>query len=127
MFAVSGGFDSQRAEAALRLTAKELRRVVDKRVGPAELKRTKDYLLGTFRLGLEGTGSQMMFVGESLLNYGRVINPSETLEGIRSVTAEDVQRVAADVLDPGRMTLSVVVPTGQPQDEAAWLSTLSAL
>lgn len=127
VFAVSGGFDSQRAEAALRLTAKELRRVVDKRVGPAELKRTKDYLLGTFRLGLEGTGSQMMFVGESLLNYGRVINPSETLEGIRSVTAEDVQRVAADVLDPGRMTLSVVVPTGQPQDEAAWLSTLSAL
>lgn len=127
VFAVSGGFDSRRAEAALRLTAKEMRRVVDKKVGPAELKRTKDYLLGTFRLGLEGTGNQMMFVGESLLNYGRVVNPSETIEGIRAVTADDVQRVAADVIDPVRMTLSVVVPVGQPQDEAAWLSTLSEL
>jgi len=127
VFAVSGGFDSRRAEAALRLTAKEMRRVADKKVGAAELKRTKDYLLGTFRLGLEGTGNQMMFVGESMLNYGRVVCPAETIAGIQSVSAEDVQRVAADVIDPSRMTLSVVVPVAQPQDETAWLSALSEL
>lgn len=127
IFAVSGGFDSQRAEAALRLTAKELRRVIDKKVGAAELRRTKDYLLGSFRLGLEGTGSQMMFVGESLLNYGRLVRPEETLAGIQAVTADDVQRVAADVFDPSRQTLSLVVPSAQPQDEAAWRGTLAAL
>ncbi len=127
VFAISGGFDSQRAEAALKLTAKEMRRVIDKKVSPSELVRTKEYLLGTFRLGLEGTGSQMMYVGESLLNYGRVVRPEETLAGIQAVTAEDVQRVAADVFDPCRMTLSLVVPNAQPQEEAAWLGTLAAL
>jgi predicted Zn-dependent peptidase len=127
LFAVSGGFDSQRAAAALTLTAKEIRRVLDKRVGVSELRRTKDYLLGTFRLGLEGTGNQMMFIGESFLNYGRVVHPEETLAGIQAVTADDVQRVAADVFDPGRMTLSLVVPAAQPQDESAWLGSLSAL
>ena len=127
VFAISGGFDSQRAEAALKLTAKEMRRVIDKTVTARELGRTKEYLLGTFRLGLEGTGSQMMYIGESLLNYGRVVRPEETLAGIQAVTADDVQRVAADVFDPCRMALSLVVPNAQPQDEAAWLGTLSVL
>jgi predicted Zn-dependent peptidase len=127
LFTISGGFDSQRAEAALKLTAKEIRRVLDKKVGAGELKRAKDYLLGTFRLGLEGTGSQMMFIGESLLNYGRVVRPEETIAGIQAVTAEDVRRVAADVFEPSRLTLALVVPAAQPQDESAWLGALSAL
>lgn len=127
VYAISGGFDSQRALAALKLTAREVRRVIDTRVGAQEMKRTKDYLLGTFRLGLEGTGSQMMYLGESLLNYGRVVRPEETIAGIQAVTAEDVQRVAADVFDPCRMTLSLVVPDAQPQDETEWLGALAAL
>jgi predicted Zn-dependent peptidase len=127
MFTVSAGFDTQRAAAALELTAKEIRRVLDKKVGAGELKRTKDYLLGSFRLGLEGTGNQMMFLGESLVNYGRVVHPKETIAALQSVTADDVQRVANEVFEPARMTLSLVVPTAQPQSEHAWLETLSAL
>lgn len=127
MFTISGGFDTQRAEAALRLTAKEVRRVLDKKVSAPELKRTKDYLLGTFRLGLEGTGSQMLLLGESLLNFGRVILPEETIRGIRAVTADDIQRVASDIFSPARMTLSLVVPNNQPQDEAAWRGTFNEL
>ena len=127
VFAVSGGFDGARAVAALKLTAKELRRVVDAPVGAGELKRAKDYLLGTFRLGLEGTGSQMMYIGESVLNYGRVVRPEETIEGLRAVTADDVQRVAADVFDPRRMTLSLVTPAGLPLGDTEWLGSLAAL
>lgn len=127
MFTVSGGFDTQRAAAALVLTAKELRRVLDVKVGARELRRTKDYLLGTFRLGLEGTSNQMSYIGESVLNYGRVVSPEETIARVEAVTADDVQRVAADVFDPSRLTLSLVVPTAQPQSGADWLSALSVL
>ncbi len=127
MVTISGGFDSQRASAALKLTAKELRRVLDKKVSGAELRRTKDYLLGSFRLGLEGTGNQLMFLGESLLSYGRVVRPEETIAGIQAVTADDVQRVANDVFEPERMTLSLVVPIAQSENEEQWLDTLSVL
>jgi len=127
MFTISGGFDTQRAEAALKLTAKEVRRVIDKKVSAPELKRTKDYLLGTFRLGLEGTGNQMLLLGESLLSYGRVMLPEDTIKGIQAVTADDIQRVAADVFTPAQMTLSLVVPNTQPQDETAWRDTFTAL
>jgi len=127
VFAISGGYDCQRALAALKLTAKEIRRVVDTKVGARELKRTKDYLLGIFRLGLEGTGNQMMFLGESLLNYGRVVRPEETIEGVQSVTSEDVRRVAEDVFEPSRLTLSLVVPNTQPERVEDWQDSLSAI
>ena len=127
VFTVSGGFDVQRAVAALRLTAKEIRRLMDTKVTAPELKRTKDYLLGSFRLGLEGTGNQMMYIAESLLNYGRVVRPEETIAGIQAVTADDVRRVAEDVFEPSRMTLSLVVPTTQPESEDDWRACLSVL
>ena len=120
-FTVSGGFDARRAEPALRLTVKELRRVIEDKVGARELKRAKDYLLGTFRLGLEGSGNQMMFLGESMLNYGRVVNPEETIAGIGAVTPDEVRRVAEDVFEPSRMTLALVVPKAQTQGEDDWL------
>ncbi len=126
-FTVSGGFDALRAESALRLTVKELRRVIEAKVGSRELKRAKDYLLGTFRLGLEGSGNQMMFIGESMLNYGRVVNPEETIVGISAVTPDDVRRVAEDVFEPARMTLALVVPKEQPQGEDDWLALFEKL
>ncbi len=127
VFAISGGYDTGRAMAALKLTAKEIRRLLDKKVTALELKRAKEYLLGTFRLGLEGTGSQMMYVGESFLNYGRLVRPEETLAGIQAVTADDVQRVAADVFGPSRMTMSLVVPNAQPESEGDWLASFAAM
>jgi predicted Zn-dependent peptidase len=120
MFTISGGFDASRAEAALKLTSKEVRRIIEKKVTPAELKRAKDYLQGTFRLGLEGVEHQMLMLGSSMLNYGRLIKPEETLIGIRKVTAEDVQHVAETVFTPDRLTLSLVVPNEQKQSEADW-------
>jgi len=126
-FTISGGFDARRAESALRLTVKELRRVIDAKVGARELKRAKDYLLGTFRLGLEGSGNQMMFLGESMLNYGRVVNPEETITGIGAVTPDDVRRVAEDVFEPARMTVALVVPKAQAQSDDDWLKLFDKL
>ena len=69
----------------------------------------------------------MMFLGESLLNYGRVVRPEETIEGLQSVTADDVRRVAGDVFEPSRMTLSVVVPSTQSECAEDWQDSLSAI
>jgi len=124
LFTVSGGFDTQRARAALKLTAKEIRRVLTSSVGAAELKRTKEYLLGAFRLGLEGAGSQMTYLGECMQNYGRFIHPDETIAAIQAVTAADVRHVAEDVFEPSRMTLSLVVPNAHPVSDEDWIACL---
>ncbi len=124
MLVISAGLDRLRADRALRLIACEVDRVRSQAAGVAELRRTKDYLLGSFRLGLEGTGGQLSWVGESLAQYGRLLDPAEFIDQVRSATAEDVRAVAATVFDPQRMTLSLVVPQKHPLDEAAWLATM---
>ncbi len=121
---IAAGLDRGRADRALRLIAREIDRVRSKAVGAAELRRTKDYLLGSFRLGLEGTGGRLSWVGESLAQYGRLLNPNEFIDQVRSTTAEDVRAVAEAVFDPKRMTLSLVVPQNHPLDETAWLETM---
>jgi len=40
----------------------------------------------------------------------RLPDPDEVLDGLDAVTAEDVARVATDLLEPGRLRLAVIGP-----------------
>jgi len=124
---ISAGLDRVRAPDALRLIATEVARIRAKPVSAGELRRTRDYLQGQFRLGLEGTNSQMQWIGEGLSNYGRVIQPAAVLAKLMAVTAADIQRLAHELFDPRWLTLSLVVPEKDPRDAAAWLATLAQL
>ena len=124
---ISAGLDRARAADALRLIAREVARMRDKPVSRGELQRARDYLQGQFRLGLEGAGSQMQWIGETLLNYGRFVKPEEVLAQLMAVTAEEMRQVAAELFTPKKLTLSLVVPEKDPVDEKDWLGTLAAL
>ncbi len=124
---VSAGLDRVRAADALRLIARELVRIREKPVSRNELRRARDYLQGQFRLGLEGTSSQMQWIGETLQNYGRFVKPEDVLKQLLAVTAEEMQQVAAELFAPRRLTLSLVVPEKDPADEKKWLQTLGVL
>lgn len=127
MLMIAAGLDTVRADRALRLITRELLRVRQRVVSAAELRRTKDYLLGSFRLGLEGTGGRLSWLGESLTQYGQLLDPAEVIDQIRSATAEEVRAIAETVFDRSRMTLSLVVPQGHPLDESAWLQTVAGI
>ena len=77
MLNISLGLEQRNVEKSLRLilsTFKNLKRHV---VRPAELKRAKEYAVGTSRMSLERTSSQNMRVGGSVLVYGKIIDPEE--------------------------------------------------
>ena len=124
---VSAGLDRARAADALRLIARELARLREKPVTRDELRRARDYLQGQFRLGLEGTSSQMQWIGETLNNYGRFVKPDEVLGHLMAVTPEEMQQVAAELFVAKHLTLSLVVPEKDPDDEKGWLKHLAVL
>ena len=107
---ISAGLDGERIDRALHLIIRELRRLRDEPVGPRELARARDYAVGQIRLGLEGTGSQMMWVGEQIRAYGRIVSPETIIEALQAVTVTDVQDLARHVLRPAGMSLAVVAP-----------------
>jgi len=124
VLAVYAGLDRIRAKAGLRLTLKEIDRLRRVKVPASELRRTKDYILGTFRLGLESATNQMNWLGEGLLGYGRVTSHQEVIDGIEAVTSADLQKFACEELTANRLSLSLIVPEDDTSTESTWLEIL---
>ena len=66
--------------------------------------------MGNFRLSHEKVTSKLFFYGATMMSYGRLVMPSEQVDGIKAVTREDVQSVARAILRKGARCLSRVVP-----------------
>ena len=112
MFTVTAGVDPSKAGRALATTDREIRRICERRVSAAELRRTKDFLVGNFRLSHEKVTSKLFFYGQTMLAFGRLVAPEEQVAGIRAVTSADVQAVARSVFAPSARAVSWVVPRG---------------
>ncbi len=110
MWTVAAGVDPAKSDAALATIDREIKRIREKRVSAAELKRTKEFLTGNFRLSHERIQSKLFFYAQTVMAYGRLVSPEEQVEGVRKVTAADVAAVAREILDPSRRSLSLVKP-----------------
>ena len=114
-FVVSAGLDNQRLPKALRLILRELGRVAERAPTARELRQAKDYAIGQMRLSLESTTNQMMWLGEHLIAYGFIETPEEVERRVEVVSADALQRAAADVFRDHRLNASVVAPCGDEQ------------
>lgn len=107
---VTAGLDTARVDEAVDTIEKEFAIIRANLPDAAEMRRTKDYLLGNFRLGLENQRARMFFFGNCVQTYGVVREPQEIVDGIASVTADDVLSVANEILDDRYKSVSWVTP-----------------
>ena len=110
MFTVTAGLDAAKAEKALATVDRELKRICERGVSAAELARIKEFMVGNFRLSHEKVTSRLFFYGSTMLSFGKLVAPSEQVDGIKSVTREDVQSVARAILKNSARSVSWVVP-----------------
>ena len=110
MFTVTAGLDASKADAARATIDRELARITTTRVGAEELRRTKEFLIGNFRLSHEKMTSKLFFYGQTMLAFGRLVSPTEQIAGIRAVTATDVRDVAREIFRPENRSVSWVLP-----------------
>src|SRR5437667_5281005 len=107
---VSAGLDTENLPKTLKLILRELRRLVEAPPAAAELRRARDYVIGQIDLSLENTESQMMWLGEQLLGYGKVIPALEVKRRLTRVTAGEIRAAARDFFRPERLNLALVSP-----------------
>ncbi len=108
-------------EKALRLALAELERIATEAPKAAELRKAQDYLLGQTLMGLESTSNQMTWAGESLMSFGRVVDPAEAEINFRAVTPEQVRAVAAEVFKRSRLGVAVTGPKPNEEKIRQWL------
>ena len=83
---ISLGLDAENLPKALRLILRELDRLRTTAPGAGELRQARDYLLGQMALSLENTESQMNWLGEQWLGFGKIIPPTEVQRRLAAVT-----------------------------------------
>jgi len=74
-------------------------------------------------LSLESTDNQMNWLGEQLLGYGRIFQPTEIKRRLREVTANEIRAVARDFFRLERLNLALVSPLKNGRGLTKWLQT----
>jgi predicted Zn-dependent peptidase len=102
------GTRPDRAAEALDVIATELRRIVAEPVPADELERAKENVKGRTALSFESTLTRMNRLGSAVLTGIPVLSLDEIVAAIEAVTADDVAALAAELLDPARLSAAGV-------------------
>jgi predicted Zn-dependent peptidase len=104
------GVDIARADEAVETITAEFRRIVDEPVPTEELEKARALAKGRFVLRLENPQGMTMFGLSREVLEGGAVEPDEVIAGLDAVTAEDVQRVARDVIAANGLNLALIGP-----------------
>jgi predicted Zn-dependent peptidase len=107
-FQISAGVDNKRVGEVISVILAQLKRFTEELVTPNELKRTKDYLIGNMYLGLEASDDLAEFFGFQEVLKKPIKRPLDIAQEIEKITAEDIKRVAQDIIRNDRLNLAVV-------------------
>ena len=110
LFVVYAGMSPDAGPEVIRLTVEEIEKIRSEPVDTVELNRAKESLKGSLMLSLESTGSRMSILARSEIYHGRQITLDELIAKVDAVTAEDIQRMAAEVLEPRRLSMAAIGP-----------------
>jgi predicted Zn-dependent peptidase len=104
------GVDIKRIDEAIKVIVAEFQRMADERVSDEEFEKTRSMVKGRFVLRTENPQGLIMYGLNREILEGEVLEPEELLAKIDEVTAEDVQRVARDLIAGDKLRLAVIGP-----------------
>jgi predicted Zn-dependent peptidase len=116
------GVDINRIDDAVKTVAGELRKIAEEEVPQDELEKARSFAKGRFVLQLETSQGLIMFGLRREVLETRTPDPEEILAELDKVTAEDVTRVAQEVIKQRGLNLAVIGPF----DDAARFEQLIA-
>jgi predicted Zn-dependent peptidase len=107
---VSAGVDPTRLPAALDAVLEELARLRDETVPADELAKAKAYLSGGLELRMDETRHLASWIGGQEALHDKVLTLDEALAEVAAVSADDIRRLAGELIVDDGLRLAVVAP-----------------
>jgi predicted Zn-dependent peptidase len=105
-----GGVDIARIDEAVTTIVEQFRKLAEETVPSDELEKARALAKGRFVLQTESPNGLLLYGLRREVLEGRAAEPAELVAGLDAVTADDVQRVARDVIGDEGMRLAVIGP-----------------
>jgi predicted Zn-dependent peptidase len=114
-FVVQAGIEHSKLEKTIQTILGEFKKIKKQKVSAEELTKAKSYLKGTMALRLETSDEIANAAATAMINLGRVRSLDEITKAIDKVTADDIQRVARDIMQTNKLNLAIIGPSGDKE------------
>ena len=109
-FAVGVGAGNKKALDVLKAVLNEFKKLRKIKVGKKELKKVKDYLIGSIAMDLETSDEIALFYGSQRVLNENIKTPKETIKKIEKVTGAQIQKLAKEIFDNKKLNLAIIGP-----------------
>ncbi len=104
VFSIYFGTDKGNLDKCLSLINKEMDLLCTKKLGPGQLTRAKNQMIGQIAISTENNENLMLSIGKSFLLYNRIDSLEELYQKVESITAEELLEVANEILNKDLLT-----------------------
>jgi predicted Zn-dependent peptidase len=110
LFTIYAGTDPSNTLEVVRLVIKELKKVKNEGITPAEEQRVKNQIKGNLILSLESSNSHMSRIARQEIYFGKYLSIDDIIKGVEKVTGEQVQQLAQQLFTQENFALTVLGP-----------------
>jgi predicted Zn-dependent peptidase len=110
LLTIYAGTDPASALEAARLVIKELKKIKEEGITPAEELRVKNQVKGSLVLSLESSNSHMSRIARQEIYYGKYLSMDDIIKGVEKVSREQVQRLAQQLFVKENLSLAILGP-----------------
>ncbi len=104
VFNIYFGSDKDYVEKCLQLIQKEMNLLCNKKLGPGQLLRAKNQMIGQIAIASEHNENMMLSIGKSYLLYNKIDDLDELYEKVNGITAEQLIDIANEVFNSNNIT-----------------------
>ena len=109
-WAIYFGTEPNQVAKAIRLIHKEFDKLKEKVLSPPQLAKIKSQLKGQMAMAEEGNLNFMLMMAKNLLDREKIESLEEIFKQIDLVTAEQLQQLAIDMLNPNELSRLIFEP-----------------
>jgi len=110
IFSIYYGTDTEKADKAMRLVNRELKKLRDTKLGTLQLQQAKQKFIGQIALAEENRMSLIIGMCKSMLDFGDVDSLDHIFAKINMVTADELQDISNEIFDVNSMTTLLFEP-----------------
>ncbi|MCX6270257.1 MAG: pitrilysin family protein [Bacteroidetes bacterium] len=104
VFSVYLGTENNNLERSLALVEKELKKVREMKIGPAQFRKARQQFIGQLAISLESNVNQMISIGKSYQVFDKVDTFNEIVKKVENITVMDLMEVANEIFVPDQMS-----------------------